>query len=209
MTDLTIRQKQFLDFITGFVGRAGYPPSIREMQQHFRLKSTKGVKDHVDRLVEKGYLQRENGSARALSLTARAGSGRRWTDSRAPIVGNVAAGLPILAQENIQGSLPLPERYAGREGMFWLRVRGDSMTGDGIFHGDLVLVLPQPFVEQNQIAVVMVDCDATVKRFRREGNVVKLVPGNPDYPVMEYRREDGEVSVVGRVVALYREFEGS
>jgi repressor LexA len=92
--------------------------------------------------------------------------------------------------------------------MFWLRVRGDSMTGDGIFHGDLVLVLPQPFVEQNQIAVVMVDCDATVKRFRREGNVVKLIPGNPDYPVMEYRGEDGEVSVVGRVVALYREFEG-
>ncbi len=209
MSDLTVRQKQFLDFITGFVARKGYPPSIRDMQQHFRLKSTKGVKDHVDRLVEKGYLQRENGAARALSLTSRAGDGRRRSDIRAPIVGSVAAGLPILAEENLQGSLPLPERFAGREGLFWLRVRGDSMTDDGILHGDLVLVAPQPFVEQNQISVVMVDSEATVKRFRRDGDVIRLIPGNPSYPVMEYRRGDGEVSVVGRVIAVYREFEGS
>ncbi len=208
MNDLTARQRQFLDFITGFVGRMGYPPSIREMQQHFRLKSTKGVKDHVDRLVDKGYLRRENGSARALSLAGRHGAGRRFSDARAPIVGSVAAGLPILAEENIQGSLPLPERYSGREGLFWLRVRGESMVGDGILHGDLVLVCPQPFVEQNQITVVMVNSEATVKRFRREGDVVKLIPSNPSFPVMEYRRGDCEVSVVGRVVAVYRELEG-
>ncbi len=208
MNDLTSRQRQFLEFITGFLKEVGYPPSIRQMQQHFALKSTKGVKDHVDRLVEKGYLQRENGSARALRLVSRLGDGRRIADTRAPIVGSVAAGLPILAEENIQGSLPLPERYADRQGLFWLRVRGESMTGDGILDGDLVLVLPQPFVEQNQISVVMVNCEATVKRFRREGDVVKLIPGNPDFPVMEFRREDGEVSVVGRVVALHREFEG-
>ncbi|MDP1142604.1 hypothetical protein Q6269_29085, partial [Klebsiella pneumoniae] len=84
MSDLTIRQKQFLDFITGFVARKGYPPSIRDMQQHFRLKSTKGVKDHVDRLVEKGYLPGENGAARALSLTSWSGDGRRRSDLRAP-----------------------------------------------------------------------------------------------------------------------------
>lgn len=208
MNDLTARQRQFLDFITGFVRRIGYPPSIREMQQHFRLKSTKGVKDHIDRLVEKGYLHRENGSARALRLVERHGDGSRPSDARAPIIGSVAAGLPILAEENIQGSLPLPERYAERDGFFWLRVRGDSMIGDGILNGDLVLVCPQPFVEQNQISVVMVDFEATVKRFRREGDVVKLIPANPAYPVMEYRRENGEVSVVGRVVAVYREFEG-
>ena len=209
MNELTSRQKQFLDFITGFLARSGYPPSIREMQRHFKLKSTKGVKDHLDRLVDKGYLERENGSARAIRVTARSGGGRRFSDARAPIVGHVAAGLPIHADENIQGSLPLPERHAGREGLFWLRVRGDSMNGEGILDGDLVLVLPQPFVEQNQISVVMVNDEATVKRFRREGEVVRLIPGNPDYPVQEYRREDGEVSVVGRVVSVFREIEGS
>ncbi len=209
MSDLTVRQKQFLEFIIGFVAEKGYPPSIRDMQQHFRLKSTKGVKDHVDRLVEKGYLRREDGAARALSLTARSGRGRRRSDARAPIVGSVAAGLPILAEENLQGSLPVPDRFAGREGLFWLRVRGDSMTDDGIFDGDLVLVTPQPFVEQNQISVVMVDSEATVKRFRREGDTIRLIPGNSSYPVMEYRRGDGEVSVAGKVVAVYREFEGS
>lgn len=208
MKDLTARQKEFLSFITDFVKKRGYPPSIREMQGHFRLRSTKGVKDHVDRLVEKGYLHREAGSARAIRLTERSGAGRRRSDAWAPIVGQVAAGMPILADQNIQGSLPLPRRFAGREGLFWLRVRGDSMDGDGIFDGDLVLVVPQPFVEQNQVAVVMVNDEATVKRFRREGDTVKLIPGNPSYPVLEYRREHGDIFVVGNVAAVYRELEG-
>ena len=202
-SDLTKRQKQFLDFICDFIEQHGYPPSIREAQKAFGLKSTKGVKDHIDRLVEKGYLERENGSARAISLC----SSHRGTlsVSCAPIVGRVAAGSPILAEENEEGSLPVPERFRGIKGLFWLRVQGDSMIEDGIQSKDLVLVQPVPFVDQGTIAVVMVDDEATVKRFYRYGDTVRLVPGNPDFKVMEYfGRECENISLVGKVAAVFR-----
>ena len=205
-SDLTARQKQFLDFIENFINEKGYPPSIRETQKAFSLKSTKGVKDHIDRLVEKGYLERENGSARAISLCSAQRSIRGAVPvSIAPIVGRVAAGSPILAEENEEGSLPVPERFRGIKGLFWLRVQGDSMIEDGIFHKDLVLVHPVPFVDQGTIAVVMVDDEATVKRFYRYGDTVKLVPGNPDFKVMEYfGRECENISLVGKVAAVFR-----
>lgn len=203
-SDLTARQKQFLEFIESFIAEKGYPPSIRETQKAFHLKSTKGVKDHIDRLVEKGYLTREDGSARALSLPS-AGRGANPFDYRAPIIGRVAAGQPILAVQNEEGYLPVPRRYRGTEGLFWLRVRGDSMIGDGINNEDLVLVKPVQFVEQGALAVVMVEDEATVKRFFKYGDTVKLVPSNDEYKVMEYfGRELAGIRIVGKVIALFR-----
>lgn len=205
-SDLTARQKQFLDFIESFIVDKGYPPSIRETQKAFGLKSTKGVKDHIDRLVEKGYLNREDGSARAISLpSAGRGQPNNPYDYRAPIVGRVAAGFPILAEQNEEGHLPVPQRFRGIQDLFWLRVSGDSMIEDGIHHSDLVLVNPVPFVDQGTIAVVMVEDEATVKRFYRYGDTVKLVPANEEYKTMEYFGEECEsIKLVGKVAAVFR-----
>jgi len=204
--DLTARQKQFLDFIEGFILDKGYPPSIRETQKAFGLRSTKGVKDHIDRLVEKGYLFREDGSARALSLSSQEKNRQNANQAfNAPIVGRVAAGSPILAEENDEGSLPVPERFVGVRGLFWLRVQGDSMIEEGIHHKDLVLVHPVPFVDQGAIAVVMVEDEATVKRFYRQGDTVRLVPANPAYREKEYTGSECEnIRLVGKVCAVFR-----
>ena len=204
--DLTARQKEFLDFVTSFMEDKGYPPSIREIQSAFNLKSTKGVKGHIDRLVERGYLNRKDGSARALSLPSRKPAPempvkRSW----APVIGRVAAGLPILAEENEEGRMPIPERYHGIEGMFWLEVHGDSMIDEGILDGDYVLVRPVPFVEEATIAVVLIDNEATVKRFYHRGDTIRLVPANDQYKVMEYHGSAcANIRVAGKVAAVFR-----
>lgn len=204
--DLTARQKQFLDFILSFIEDKGYPPSIREIQQAFNLKSTKGVKGHVDRLVDKGYLNRKDGSARALSLPSqRSSMGRRNVDNFAPIIGRVAAGLPILAEENEEGRMPIPERFHGIEGLFWLKVHGDSMIDVGILDGDFVLVRPVPFVEEGTVAVVLIDNEATVKRFYHRGDTIRLVPANDSYKVMEFHGSAcASIRVAGKVAAVFR-----
>jgi len=204
--DLTARQKEFLDFIQSFMKNNGYPPSIREIQHAFNLKSTKGVKGHIDRLVEKGYLNRTDGSARALSLPPhRASFGRRAVDNQAPVIGRVAAGLPILAEENEEGRMPVPERFHGIEGIFWLEVHGDSMVDEGILDGDFVLVKPVPFVEEGTVAVVLVDDEATVKKFYHRGDTIRLVPANDLYKVMEFHGSAcASIRVAGKVVAVFR-----
>ncbi len=204
--DLTARQKQFLDFVHSFMEENGYAPSIREIQRAFNLKSTKGVKGHIDRLVEKGYLNRKDGSARAISFPGQRSSyGRRAADSWAPVIGRVAAGLPILAEENEEGRMPVPERFLGVEGIFWLEVHGDSMIETGILNGDYVLVRPVPFVEEGTVAVVLIDNEATVKKFYHRGDTIRLVPANGLYKTMEFHGAACEsIRVAGKVVALYR-----
>ncbi len=174
MKKLTARQKQVLDYVSLFISEHSYPPSIRDIQKHFGLKSTKGVKDHIDRLVEKGYLHRTDGAARALEIVGRSSSVRT-----VPVVGRVAAGLPLLAEENIQDYRPVSKSLARSEGMFYLKVQGDSMTGAAILEDDLVLVRPQPFVEQGEIAVVLIGDEATVKRFYIKNGRIELHPEIP------------------------------
>ncbi|PIE52166.1 repressor LexA [Candidatus Fermentibacteria bacterium] len=205
-TDLTARQRQFLEYIESFIADRGYPPSIREIQNSFGLKSTKGVKDHIDRLVERGYLLREDGAARALALSSSVNRTVRYPFA-APIIGRVAAGLPILAEANEEGALPVPEEFRNIDGLFWLKVRGDSMTGDGINSGDLVLVKPAQFVPQGTLSVIMVENEATVKRFYKYGETVQLVPSNEEYSVMEYfGKQLAEIRIIGKVIALFRYF---
>ena len=203
MRKITDRQKQFFDFICDFIDEYAYPPSIRDIQKHFGLKSTKGVKDHIDRLVEKGYLIRADGTARALKVVKDSDK----SVIKVPLVGSVAAGLPILADENIEDYLPVSSDTARSEGMFYLRVNGNSMINAGILDGDLVLVRPQPFVEQGQIAVVRIGDEATVKRFFRFDNRIELYPENPDYKPIVYFEEDADVMVVGKVTAVFRILE--
>ncbi|MBD3370758.1 transcriptional repressor LexA [Candidatus Fermentibacteria bacterium] len=205
MEDLTSRQKQVYNFIRKYVDKHGYPPTIREIQEGFGLKSTKGVKDHIDKLVEKGYLRRRNGSARALELVMRRSGKPNVT--LVPVVGRVAAGVPLLATENIVGRIPVSRDVARGEGYFFLRVRGDSMTGAAILDNDLVLVRPQPFVEQGEIAVVMVDDEATIKRFYMRKGRIELVAENEDFPTLGFEPGSDRIRVLGRVVAVYRSLD--
>lgn len=202
MKKLTARQKQVLDYVSLFISEHSYPPSIRDIQKHFGLKSTKGVKDHIDRLVEKGYLHRTDGAARALEIVGRSSSVRT-----VPVVGRVAAGLPLLAEENIQDYRPVSKSLARSEGMFYLKVQGDSMTGAAILEDDLVLVRPQPFVEQGEIAVVLIGDEATVKRFYIKNGRIELHPENPDYDPIICDSSSDVVRIVGKVTAVFRELE--
>jgi repressor LexA len=204
--DLTARQQQFLQFVLSFMEDNGYSPSIREIQRAFSLKSTKGVKGHIDILVERGYLNRKDGSARALSLPGkRSGHGRRTEDIWAPVIGRVAAGLPILAEENEEGRMPVPDRFIGVEGLFWLEVHGDSMIDAGILNGDFVLVRPVPFVEEGTVAVILIDYEATVKKFYHRGDTIRLVPANDNYKTMEFHGSAcSSIQVAGKVIALFR-----
>ena len=203
MREITDRQRQVLNFICDYISEHSYPPSIRDIQKHFRLKSTKGVKDHIDRLIEKGYLRRTDGAARALVVIHT----RERSVKKVPLVGTVAAGFPILAEENIEAYVPTSADTARTEGMFYLRVSGDSMINAAILEGDLVLVRPQPFVEQGEIAVVRIGDEATVKRFFRFGNRIELYPENPNYKPIVYWEGDEDVRVVGKVTAVFRMLE--
>ncbi|MCK4806734.1 MAG: transcriptional repressor LexA [Candidatus Aegiribacteria sp.] len=203
MRRITDRQKQVLDYICDFIDEHSYAPSIRDIQKHFGLKSTKGVKDHIDRLVEKGYLNRTEGTARALRVVR---DGKKAI-KKIPLVGTVAAGLPILAEENIEDYLPVSADMARIKGMFFLRVNGDSMINAAIMDGDLVLVRPQPFVEQGEIAVVRIGDEATVKRFFRFKTRVELRSENPNHKPIVYRDEDEDVRIVGKVTAVLRILE--
>ncbi|MBD3278198.1 MAG: transcriptional repressor LexA [Candidatus Aegiribacteria sp.] len=200
---LTARQKQVYDFIRDFIREHAYPPSIREIQHHFGLKSTKGVKDHIDRLVDKDYLRRDDGAARALEIV----DDKSIEVRKVPLVGTVAAGLPLLASENIEDYLPVSAQTARTRDMFYLRVQGDSMIDEAILEDDLVLVRPQPFVEQGEVAVVRVGDEATVKKFYRVDDRIELHPANPDYSPMIFDKDSDEVTVVGKVVAVYRTLE--
>jgi repressor LexA len=203
MEELTSRQREMFGFVRDFTGSHGYPPTIREIQQHFGLHSTKGVKDHIDKLVAKGYLVREDGSARALRIPGGGSSGEAVS---VPLVGSVAAGLPLLATENVEDYYRVSRRLGGGGGTFLLRVSGDSMKDAAILDGDMVLVRQQPFVEQGEIAVVLVDDEATVKRFYRYRDRIELVPENPSFGTMSFGPDDG-VMVVGKVIGVFRTLE--
>ena len=196
---LTERRQRILDFIENFHAGHGYPPTVREIGAAVGLSSTKSVKDHLDKLVEAGLLNRSGRNARTLIPQKEPGD-------RIPVVGQVAAGLPILAQQNITGYFSFPG--IPPVGHYFLRIKGDSMTGAGILEGDLVLVRSQPFVEQGEIAVVLVGDEATVKRFfRRSGNRVELKPENPAHEKMIYGPSDERVKVEGKVIAVLRLLE--
>jgi len=182
------------EFIRSFAEKNGYPPSIREIGRGVGLASTKAVKYHMDALVSDGLLRRHPRLARAIEAGP--------PPSGLPLVGRIAAGQPVLAVENIEEHVSL-SRF---QGCFLLRVKGDSMTGAGILDGDTVIVQPQGAVPDGEIAVAMVDNEATVKRlYRRSGQVV-LQPENPLYSPMEINPDTRDFRVVGRVVGVLREY---
>jgi repressor LexA len=200
---LTKRQRAILEFIMKTHRQRGYPPSVREIGEAVGLLSPSSVHAQLATLAERGYLKKDPTRPRAIVVQMDE-AGIPQADSKVvnvPLVGQIAAGAPILAVENVEETLPLPQDLVGTGTLFALRVKGDSMTGAGIFDGDTVVIRQQQAADDGQIIAALVDGEeATVKRLRRKGGRVVLEAENPAYePIVA---ED--VQVLGKVVALFR-----
>jgi repressor LexA len=203
---LTDRQRQVLEFIDTEVRRRGYPPSVREIGEAVGLSSPSTVHAHLGALQDKGYIHRDPTKPRALELTYEPTSGAtvdRRPVRHVPLVGDVAAGTGVLAAENIEETMPVPEDLTGDGDLFMLRVRGDSMLEGGIFDGDYVVVRSQPSAENGEIVVAGIPGEeATVKTFMRRRNKIVLRPENSSMEEMVF--DPSEITIYGRVVTVLR-----
>ena len=198
---LTDKEKAMYDYICDTIRREGFSPSVRDIQTALGIKSTSTVHSYLNRLEEKGAIQKENGKSRTLRVDTKSGEPSRTT-VKVPIVGRVTAGMPILATENFEGyfDFPLMNRsYAGNS-LFALRVRGTSMIGAGIMDGDVIVVKKQSSAENGDIVVALVGDEATVKTFYKEDGHFRLQPENP---TMEPIIVD-EVIILGQVISSFR-----
>lgn len=210
-TKLTQRQTQVLDFIRSCLEERGFPPTLREIGQHMGIRSTNGVNDHLKALERKGFLVREGLKSRALrpvDMPVPKSSSAPATDwLELPIVGRVAAGAPILAQENVVQRMKVdPSMVGGARGtLFGLVVQGESMIEAGILDGDYVFVRKQETASVGEMVVVMIDGEATCKFFFRDEGAIRLEPANARMgPIIVRADEAREVEVVGKVVGVYR-----
>lgn len=205
MDELTEKQNEVLAFIRERIAGEGLPPSVREIARRFGYKSPKAAADHIDALIRKGYLARAPGTARGLRvLTGGLAEDQAHSPAKGiPIVGDVAAGIPVLAVENAIGTLSLDTAFGSGE-LFAVRVRGDSMVDFGIFEGDLVIVRRSPVVTANAIAVAYIDGEATVKMFRKTDTGYDLVPGNARYQTIHVTRQTPGFALAGPVVGVVR-----
>jgi repressor LexA len=225
MNGLTDRQLEVLRFIARQIDDAGYPPTIREIGEALDIRSTNGVNDHLKALERKGYLTRDPVKSRALIPTSSAREvlgeavrpsnvvsitrgaarpGARMVE--VPIVGRVAAGQPILAQERIEDTVQVDSFLLGtNKKVYGLRVQGDSMIGDGILPGDYIFVKKQLDADDGEIVVAMIDDEATVKRVYFEGDRVRFQPSNPRMAPIYVRQSDfRSTMILGVVVGIYR-----
>ena len=207
--DLTKRQQEIFDFIKRYSARHGYPPTVRDIGKAVGLASSSTVHAHLANLEKLGLLRRDPSKPRAIEMLDRARGGVEQAVENVrslvkpdglPLVGQVAAGSPILAEENIEDYVQVPEVAGGDEGEYVLRVRGESMKNAGILPGDFVVVRPQETAGDGEIVVALVGEEATVKRFFRESDHVRLQPENETMDPIRSR----EVRVLGRVVGVFR-----
>jgi repressor LexA len=212
---LTDRQQEILNFISQSITERGYPPTLREIGLHFGIRSTNGVNDHLRALEKKGFLQREDLKSRALRPVAMIGAGaaaaRQREDERAdvvevPLVGRVAAGVPLLAVENIQDTVHVDRFFIGQtREVFALRVKGESMIEDGIFDGDYIFVRKQLAANRGDTVVAMINDEATVKRYYPEGDTIRFQPANAAMePILVKKRDFKSINIIGVVVGVYR-----
>ena len=200
MKPLTDKQQQIYDYIVSFSSQYGYPPSVREIGEHVGLKSPSTVHFHLKGLEEAGLIARAEGRTRAITVTGLHAAPEPERD-QIPVVGNVAAGSPILAQECVEDYLTF--ETGGREGEYFaLQVRGESMKYAGILPGDLVVVHQQPDARNGEIVVALFEDEATVKTLRRKDGHTWLLPENPDYEPI-----DGDnCTILGKVTAVVRRY---
>ena len=208
---LTDRQEDILTFIKQFTSESGYPPTLREIGKHFQISSTFGVKRHLEALVKKGFINIESNASRGISLIRKSVedfSDGTWDSEnvfiKIPVIGRVAAGVPINSVENHEGSLIVDPSFLRKaENAFALRVKGDSMINAGINDRDLVIVSPNEQAKNGDIVVAMLNDEATVKRFEIKNNSIRLIAENNAYQPIEVRNLD-EFRVVGKVKGVVR-----
>ena len=224
--ELTARQRQALEFIEHYQSTHGYPPTIREIGNAMGIKSTNGVADHLKALKRKGYLVQEGMKSRTLTLSrpsqaakpSARGRGRgvdgvvtpliRHTGSiEVPLLGRVAAGEPILAEAQAEGSVVVDRvLLGGAQEVFALKVVGDSMINDGIFDGDFIFVKKRSAAQEGDIVVAMIEGEATVKRYFPEGDRIRFQPANDGMrPIYVHRRDFKDVQILGLVCGVYRQ----
>ena len=189
MARVSSKREEILAFLRDFSAQNGYAPTVREIMRAVGLKSTASVYYHLSTLNDAGVISMDGGKNRTIRLSNPGGI---------PVIGTVAAGTPILAQENIEGYLP----WGGDNSCFALQVKGDSMIDAGILSGDKVIVRPQPTAEHGEIVVALLGDEATVKRLSRKDGQVWLLPENPAYSPIDGR----EAQIIGKVCAVYREY---
>jgi repressor LexA len=219
MQGLTKRQEQTLDFIRKSIGERGYPPTLREIGEYMGIRSTNGVNDHLRALERKGYLRREDMKSRALKLVDKFVEQSATNTNPAPraplseediidipVLGRVAAGLPLLAEENVIDTVRVDRMLVrgGRE-VFGLRVTGDSMIEAGILGGDYIFVRKQAMAERGDIVVALIGDEATVKYFYPERDYVRFQPANAKMaPILVRASDFKSTMLLGKVVGLYR-----
>ncbi|HLS20475.1 MAG TPA: transcriptional repressor LexA [Bacillota bacterium] len=207
MTKLSKRQQMILDFIKSEVDTKGYPPSVREIASAVGLASSSTVHGHLSRLETKGYIRRDPTKPRAIEILDLQDEHHipREDVAYAPLIGKVTAGLPITAVENIEEYIPIPRgRAATDDNLFVLTIEGDSMIEAGIFDGDLVIVKQQNTADNGNIVVAMTEDDeATVKRFFKDTNHIRLEPENATMEPLIYN----QVTILGKVIGVYRQID--
>jgi repressor LexA len=227
---LTQRQRDILDFISASIMERGFPPTLREIGEHFHIRSTNGVNDHLKALEKKGHLRREDLKSRAMRpvlpdgsgevVPMRAGASGQWPRhtgnvevvteyedlAEVPILGKVAAGQPILAVEQATDTVRIDRvLIGGHREVFGLRIVGESMIEDGIFDGDYVFVKKTPSANAGDIVVAMIEGEATVKRYYPEGDRIRFQPANSNMlPIIVRRADLKSVDIIGIVVGVYR-----
>jgi repressor LexA len=202
MRELTERQREVLSFITSYVNKHAYPPTIREIADHFSI-SVKGAYDHLSALKKKNRLRYGDKRSRAIEVIRTEEDGTEDDALRVPILGHVAAGRPILAEENWDGTVPVPRSMLRKDGSFFaLRVKGDSMEGAGIVDGDLAIIEKREAAKDGEIVVAVVEEAVTLKRFFKESARIRLQAENPAYSPIYCR----DVRILGKLACLLRRY---
>ena len=201
--DLSQRQTDILEYIKRVIREKGYPPSVREIGDAVGLMSSSTVHGHLQTIEEKGYIRRDPTKPRAIEILDSSSDANEKRTVFVPIIGKVTAGQPILAQENIEDTFPLPIDLVNSDTVFMLKVKGESMIDAGIMDGDLILVRQQKVARNGEIVVAMIgDEEATVKRFYKEKTLIRLQPENP-YMEPIYSQD---VTILGKVIGVFRIF---
>ena len=199
---ITAKQQEILDYIKDEILKRGYPPTVREICETVNLKSTSSVHSHLETLEKNGYIRRDPTKPRAIEIMDDSFNLSRREVVNVPMVGTVAAGQPILAQEHIEGYFPIPAEYMPNTDCFMLKVKGESMINAGIFDGDYIMVRQQNVASNGEMIVALVDDSATVKTFYKENGHYRLQPENDSMdPIIV-----DDVQILGKVCGVFRIF---
>ena len=201
---LTPKQKEILDFIREHMQKYSAPPTIREIGKHFRISSTNGVRCHLTALENKNYIKRASYRSRGIELTEKTHTPASMTVI--PIIGRVAAGEPILAEENLESRIGVDSDMLAGDDLFALKVRGESMIEAGIFDGDLVFARKQNIAQKGEIVVAVIGDDATVKYFHPDNGRVRLEPANPLFRTIVVEKSTPGFYIAGKVVGVFRKY---